>query len=76
MGTATNAVWVQLVAPTANAAVIRWGDSNTSATRGAIIAAGGGQMLPPVPSRITGYDLTKLYYYCTASDKLEIVYAR
>jgi hypothetical protein len=75
LSTAGVARWVQLVAPTANAAVIRWGDSNTAAARGAIIAPGGGQMLPAVPG-FPGYDLTKIYYYCTASDKLEIVYAK
>ncbi len=44
--------------------------------RGAIIAPGGGQLLPAVAGRIQGYDLTKIYYYCTSSDKLEVVYSK
>ncbi len=76
LGTATNAVWVQMVAPSGNSAVIRWGDSNTATSRGAIIAPGGGQLLPAVAGRIQGYDLTKIYYYCTSSDKLEVVYSK
>lgn len=76
LGTATNALWVQLVAPSGNSAVVRWGDSNTSTSRGAIIAPGGGQMLPVVPGRIQAYDLTKIYQFCTTGDKLELVYAK
>ncbi len=75
LGTSGVVRWVQMVAPSANSAVIRWGDSNTGASRGSIIAPGGGQMLPPVAG-FTGYDLTKIYYYCTASDKLELVTAQ
>lgn len=41
--------WIQITTPSANAAVVRFGDSNVSATRGASIAPGGGQFLPPFP---------------------------
>ncbi len=70
--------WIQLVAPAGNGAVARWGDVNISASRGAIIAAGGGQYFPPASTAVGGsptstyYDLNRIYYRCTAPDVLTI----
>lgn len=67
--------WVQFVAPSTNSVAIRIGDSNTGASRGIPIAAGGGYMMP-FTQGAPGYDLTKIYYYCTASDKVDISWAK
>ena len=72
--------WIQLVAPAANGAVVRWGDINISGSRGAIIAAGGGQYFPPAASVVgssataTYYDLSRIYYRCTSPDVLTITW--
>ena len=63
----------QLVAPAGNAAVLRWGDSLVTTSRGSIIAAGGGQMVPPTP---TGgqpsvvFQLNTVYLIGTNGDKI------
>ena len=79
--TATTARWVQLVAPTGNAAVVRWGDNTISATRGAVIAAGGGQYLAPYVQTPGGtvptmYDLSNIYYLAQSGDKLTITWGQ
>lgn len=63
--------WIQIVCPSGNSAVVRWGDSNVSSTRGAQCAAGGGQFLPasgPV------YDLSAIYVYIGSGDKVSVSY--
>jgi len=75
VSTAGIARWVLFVAPAANAAVVRVGDSNAGASRGIPIAAGGGYLLPVV-SGFPGYDLTKIFYYCTSADKVNISWAK
>jgi hypothetical protein len=62
---------VQMIAPAANSASVRWGDASTSATRGGVIAAGGGQYLPPNGSNY--YPLASLYVYVGSGDKLQFV---
>jgi hypothetical protein len=62
---------VQILAPSANSASVRWGDSSTSSTRGGVIAAGGGQYLPPAGSNY--YPLSSLYVYVATGDKLQFV---
>lgn len=69
--TCGTAKWVQIVTPAANAAVVRWGDSNTSSTRGAIIAAGGGQYLPPDGGP---YSLPNLYVFIATNDKVTVTW--
>lgn len=74
--------WVQIIAPGANAAVVRVGDASTSATVGLPIAAGGGFMLPPLPidgresSSAHFYNLANIYVYVANGDKVSIIYAR
>jgi len=67
----------QLVALSTNSVVIRWGDASTTVARGAAIAAGGGQFLPPggvgSPYAI---DLTTTYVYVATGDKLTVTCAR
>jgi len=70
------ALWVQLIAPSTNSAVVRFGDSSVSATRGFPIAAGGGYNTPVVSQGSPRYDLTKLFYYCTTGDKVDIGWAK
>jgi len=70
------AVWVQFIAPAANSAVVRVGDSNVSATRGFPIAAGGGYNTPVLGQGNPRYDLTKIFYYCTTGDKVVIGWAQ
>lgn len=62
---------LQLLAPSANSASVRWGDSSTSASRGGVIPAGGGQFLPPNGDNY--YPLASLYVYVASSDKLQFV---
>ncbi len=65
--------WLQIIAPTSNAAAIRLGDSTTSATSGLSIPAGGGEMFPPIGD--TQYlDLALVYVYATGTDKVSVVY--
>lgn len=72
--------WIQLVAPSTNAAVVRWGDVNISGSRGAEIAAGGGQYFPPASTVVGGsatstyYDPSRIYYRCTSPDVLTITW--
>lgn len=73
--------WAQLVTPTGNAAVVRWGDSNVTSTRGAIIAAGGGQFVPPNPFNQNApqqntYLLSSLYVYIANGDKVTVTYCQ
>lgn len=74
--TAIAARWVQIIAPAGNSAVVRIGDVNTSNTRGASVAAGGGFMLPPSATSPQNYDLSKIYYYAANGDKLTVTYAQ
>lgn len=75
-----NARWVQMVAPSANASVVRWGDSLITTSRGAIIAAGAGQMLPAFApatggsSQSTLYDLTRIYVLVQIGDKITVTW--
>ena len=76
VGTSGSAVWVQLIAPTTNSAVVRFGDANVSATRGLPIAAGGGYNTPVLGQGNPRYDISKLFYYCTTGDKVDIGWAK
>jgi len=75
LGTSGIARWILFIPPTTNSAVVRVGASNVGATTGLPIAAGGGLLWPPI-SGAPGYDLTKLYYYCTTGDKLDFAWAK
>lgn len=80
--TSTTARWIQLVAPSGNSAVVRWGDANISTTRGAVIAPGGGQLIPPFAPATGGssistlYNLSKIYYLAANSDKLTVTWGQ
>ena len=67
----------QVTALTANAAVVRWGDSAITSSRGSFISAGGGQFIPPggVGSSYA-VDLTTTYVIGTAGDKVALTCAK
>lgn len=71
-----SARWVLFIAPSTNSAAIRIGDSNTGASRGAVMAAGGGLFYPPIPpespSTLHLYNLANIYHYVTTGDKVSI----
>lgn len=76
--TAIDAKWVIIIALTANGAAVRIGDANTSVSRGAAVAAGGGLTLPlltPMQPR-NAYDLSKIYYYAASGDKISVLYGK
>ncbi len=66
---------LQLIAPAANSASVRWGDASTSSSRGGVIAAGGAQFLPPMYGG-NYYPLSSIYVYITTGDKLQFVCMR
>ncbi len=74
---ATSALWVSFIAPSGNGAVVRIGDSTTSATVGQPIAAGGSFFMPVrhAPGREGLYDLTSLYYYAGSGDKISVAWS-
>ena len=80
IATSGAAQWVQITAPSGNGAVVRFGDSNVSISRGAIVAAGGGQFLPPIPvgpsaGAATGlYQLSTIYCYIANGDKVTVTW--
>ena len=74
--TKTTARWVVVIAATTNTAAVRLGGSTVSVSQGAVVAAGGGFMYPPMPNLNTQYDLSTLYYYAAVGDKLTLVWGR
>ncbi len=64
--------WVQVIAPAGNSAVVRFGDSTTSATMGLPIAAGGGYNTPVCSSCV--YTLSTLYVYVANGDKADVAW--
>lgn len=64
--------WVQFVAPASNSAIVRVGDSNTSASRGLPMAAGSGLLLPPATNVNYIYSPSALYFYAANGDKLSV----
>lgn len=67
--------WVQFVAPAANLSNARCGDSNTSSSRGLLIAPGSGQMLPNVsPFRYNS--MTTMFCYVATGDTLVVAWAK
>ena len=71
--TRTPANWVQIIAPTGNAAPIRLGDSTTGAASGLALPAGSGMLFPPIGDT-TYLDLAMIYVYGTTTDKVSILY--
>lgn len=67
--------WIQFVAPAANAANVRVGDSNISSTRGIPIPPGGSMFLPESPDLGLGYDLANVFYRATTGDIVSIAWA-
>jgi len=65
--------WLQIVAPTGNAAAIRVGDVNTGAASGIEMLAGAKVYFPPIGD--TQYlDLAMVYVYGTTTDRVSILY--
>jgi hypothetical protein len=66
--------WMLVIADSGNAADVRIGDSNISATRGAVVSAGGGLLLPPSTgtSSQSQYDLSNIYYRAGTGDKISV----
>ncbi len=79
IATSGSARWVQIIVPTGNGAVVRVGDSLTSATRGLPLASGSGMMYPPLPvdtrnsNQAVLYKLSTLYYYAANGDVFNVV---
>ncbi len=81
LATTGNARLCQLVAPVGNAAVVRWGDFSISGTRGAIIAPGGGQFIPPGGTMSQGggqyvFSLANTYVRAAVGDTVTVTCAR
>lgn len=80
--TSGTARWVQFICTANNTAIVRVGDSAVSATRGLPIAAGGGLMLPPIPSAPgmkqidQFYQLSSIYYIVQTGDAVSIAWGR
>jgi hypothetical protein len=73
--------WCQLVAPAGNASVVRWGDSTITTSRGSIIAAGGGQFVPPMvgtnpPGGSAIFQLANVYVLVQIGDSLSATCGR
>ena len=69
-------LWVQFVAPSGNSNNVRCGDSNTTSSRGMLLAAGAGQMLPPLPGGIRYNSLSTIYCYVASGDTLVVSWAK
>lgn len=73
---------ITLKTPTANAAVVRVGDTNISATRGITIEAGGSYTFMQLSAVQGGsvseslYDLSKVYVRCTSADKVQVLWTK
>ena len=65
--------WLQIIAPTGNAAAIRIGDVNTGAGSGLSIPAGGGMLFPPISDDLY-IDLAMIYVYATTTDRVSAIY--
>jgi hypothetical protein len=82
VATSTQARWVQIQAPAANASPVVVGDASISTSRGISLAPGGSIFLPPGASdpRIdptdVQYDLAAWFYLVQSGDKIKINYAR
>ena len=68
--TTTQVAWIQVIAPSGNAATVQFGDSTVSATRGFAIAAGGGYNTPVCST--CNYTLAAHYVYIANGDKAYI----
>lgn len=67
--TQTLCSYIQIIAPAANSAVVRFGDSTVSATVGLPIAAGGGYNTPVIPG--SKYAMSAQYVYVANNDKVD-----
>ncbi len=76
IGSSGSARWIIINAPTANNALVRCGDSATTADRGITIDKGTSLTLPVLPDRQPGYQLSKIFCYVASGDKLNIMWAR
>lgn len=79
--TSIHAWTVDLTALATNSAACRIGDSNTTSSRGQVIAAGGSYHFQGRPSATNvnakdqAFDLSTIYYNCGSGDKLTVMYA-
>jgi hypothetical protein len=74
-GVRTAANWVQLTALPGNSADVRFGDSTTSASSGARIAPGAGQLFPATANS-ESLDLAQCFVFLANGDKVTVVYGR
>lgn len=62
LSTSGTARFCQLVAPSTNTNVIRWGDSAITSSRGSEMAPNSGQFIPPGPATGNSGTLTNYYF--------------
>jgi hypothetical protein len=75
LSTSGTARFCQLIALPTNAAAIRLGDASTTISRGAAIAPGGGQFIPPSPGQNSAapvFQLNAVFVYIANGDKLTV----
>lgn len=65
--------WMQMIGITIAAHASRVGDVNTTATRGTLITAGGGQIWYPIAMQMDFYDLTQIYYTIATGDTAQFL---
>lgn len=74
--------WIQINCSASNASLVRVGDVNVSSSRGAPLVAGGGVMLPPIPSAPQMaapdqyYNMGEIYYFAATGDKISIIWGK
>lgn len=65
--------WIQIIAPSGNSAVVRFGDSTVSSSNGLPIAAGGGYTT--LYHLGSPYTLGQFYVYIANGDKVSAAYS-
>ena len=74
-GVRTAANWVMIVNPAANGSSVRFGDSTTSSTSGALIPKGT-SLVTPATSNAESLDLSQLYVFVANSDTVSVIYGK
>ena len=68
----TRASWIQIIAPSGNSAVVRFGDSTVTSSIGLPVAPGGGYNTPACSACI--YTLSQHYVYVANGDKVDVAW--
>lgn len=75
IATSGSALWVQFVAPAGNTSTVRVGDINITTTRGTVMAAGSGFLLPRISTNTQQlYNLSQIYVLIQSGDSLTVSY--